>query len=302
MISVLICTWNRGALIQDTLRSLIETSTLSADEIIVVNGGGKNDCAQTLAYWKERCSYLREIKIENINLANSRNIGLRACQGDLILMTDDDARVFPDWIEQMVRIHAQHPEAGVVGGEVVDASGNSLLSHIADVTTFPRYGYAQEVRHVPGVNCSFKREVIAQIGEQDLALFRGEDVDYTWRAQKAGWKVLYVPDIKVYHAHRPSWKGLYHQHHMYGRAYYRVRKKWPDMYCAYPRHFRSPKMWLKGIYYLLSPWIYGTQKARLLPTPFEKLLGYFIILTISYYTIYGTFKQWYIDRNSAETK
>ncbi|WP_425421117.1 glycosyltransferase family 2 protein [Phaeodactylibacter xiamenensis] len=295
MTSVLICTWNRGDLIHATLKSLIEDSIKKADEIVVVNGGGEKDCSPTLSYWKDRCDYLREVKTQNINLANSRNIGLKAVKGDLILMTDDDARVFPDWIEKMVKAHQGFPKAGVIGGEVVDASGESLLSHIADITTFPRYNKRTEVRHVPGVNCSFKREVIDAIGEQDLQLFRGEDVDYTWKAQRAGWKVLYDPDIKVYHAHRPTWKGLFHQHHMYGRAYYRVREKWKDMYCAYPRHLRTPRMWAKGLYYLASPWLYAWQKAKKLPDLKERLSGYFIITAISYYTMYGTFLQWRID-------
>lgn len=295
MISVLICTWNRGNLINATLKSLIEDNSQKANEIVVVNGGGEKDCSPTLAYWEKRCDYLREIKTQNVNLANSRNVGLEAVKGDIILMTDDDARVFPDWIARMAKAHKEYPKAGVIGGEVVDASGESFLSHIADITTFPRYDELREVRHVPGVNCSFKREVIEEIGEQDLELFRGEDVDYTWKAKKAGWKVLYDPEIKVYHAHRPTWKGLFNQHHMYGRAYYRVRKKWPDMYCAYPRHLRTPKMWAKGLYYLVSPWIHAWQKARKLPRLEEQLTGYFIILSISYYTMYGTFLQWLID-------
>lgn len=295
MISVIICTYNRGSLIKDTLKSLIENPSKSADEIIVVNGGGANDCEETLNHWKAKCPYLKELKTENINLANSRNIGLKHCKGDLVLMTDDDARVFPDWIEKMEEAHELYPEAGVIGGQIVDASGHSFLSRVADVITFPLYKETTEVNSVPGVNCSYKKAVIDAIGEQDVQLFRGEDVDYNWRAKQAGWKVLYVPEIKVYHAHRPSWKGLFHQHHMYGRAYYRVRKKWPAMYCAYPRHLKTFRMWLKGVYYLLTPFHYAFQKARLMPGLSEKIAAYPIIWALSYYTMYGNFKQWMKD-------
>ncbi len=295
MISILICTWNRGSLIHETLQSIIENSDYKADEIIIVNGGGEKDCSTTLKYWKDRCPYLREIKTKNINLANSRNVGLQEVKGEIVLMTDDDARVFPDWIRRMKETHERYPEAGVIGGEVVDASGSSFLNHIADVTTFPRYEEVKVVRHVPGVNCSFKRAVIEQIGKQDISLFRGEDVDYTWRAQRKGWKVLYDPAIKVYHVHRPTWRGLFHQHHMYGRAYYRVRKKWQDMYCAYPRNLNTPRMWAKGLYYLVSPWFYSSQKTKVLTKLWERILGYFVITAISYYTMYGTFKQWIYD-------
>jgi GT2 family glycosyltransferase len=296
MISVLICTWNRGALINDTLKSLIEDSKVKADEIIVVNGGGKNDCNNILEYWKSRCTYLHVVNTVNINLANSRNVGIKACKGDIVLMTDDDARVFPDWIEQMSIAHAKYPDAGVIGGAIIDASGNTFLSNVADLTTFPRYSAIQQVRTVPGVNCSYKRSVLDKIGDQDIQMFRGEDVDYNWRATKAGFKVLYIPEIKVYHAHRPTWRGLFNQHHMYGRAYYRVRKKWPDMYCAYPHRFDSVRMWLKGGYYLITPWIYAFQKAKQMNTTWKTIQAFPVVLGMSYYTMYGTFKQAWKDR------
>ena len=50
--SVLICTYNRGSLINGTLDSIINHQTISPDEIIVVNGGGINNCSSTLIKWK----------------------------------------------------------------------------------------------------------------------------------------------------------------------------------------------------------------------------------------------------------
>ena len=292
-VSVLICTYNRGSLIQETLHALIEKQDETAEEIVVVNGGGRNDCSETLQYWMDRCSYLKVLKTTNINLANSRNLGLKECSGDLILMTDDDARPFPDWISKMKTNHLNYSEAGVIGGEVVDASGDSLLSQIADVTVFPKYRQVQKTRSVPGVNCSYKKEVIKSIGEQDTTLFRGEDVDYNWRAILGGWDVIYVPEIKVYHQHRSSWNGLFRQHHMYGRAYYLVRKKWPDMYCAYPHHINSIRQVFKGIYFMVSPLRNAWIKSSEIKGFISKLIAFPIIMTISYYWIYGVIRQKY---------
>ena len=53
-ISVFICTYNRGKLIGETLKSIIINQTIKPDEIVVVNGGGENNCAQTLDYWKNK--------------------------------------------------------------------------------------------------------------------------------------------------------------------------------------------------------------------------------------------------------
>ena len=189
-------------------------------------------------------------------MANSRNIGLPYCKGDLILQTDDDARPFPDWIERIIEAHELYPNVGVVGGDVIDANGRSYLSQIADMATFPHHYKTCEVRSVPGVNSSYKKEVIDQVGKYDETLFRGEDVDYNWRAIKNGWKVIYIPEIKVYHVHRPTWNGLLRQHYMYGRAHFLVRSKWPEMYSPYPKKIDSIYTFLKWLAsWVWFPWL-----------------------------------------------
>ena len=239
MISIFICTYNRGILIDGTLESIINDQTQKPDEIVVVNGGGKNNCQSTLEKWKIVFPSLKIIETKNKNLAASRNIGLPHCSGDLILQTDDDARPFPDWIEKIVVYHKRYPKAGVIGGNVIDAGLNSYLSHIADISTFPHHETLTQVRSLAGVNSSYKKEVIQDVGEYDESLFRGEDVDYNWRAIQKGWNVLFIPGIKVKHLHRPSWKELIHQHYMYGRAHYLVRNKWENMYSHYPLRIDS---------------------------------------------------------------
>jgi GT2 family glycosyltransferase len=238
------------------LDALINNQNRIPDEIIIVNGGGENDCQDTLNKWKSIFSNLKIIKTENINLANSRNIGLPYCKGDLILQTDDDARPFPDWIEKIIEAHELYPNVGVVGGDVIDAGGRSYLSQIADTATFPHHYNTCEVRSVPGVNSSYKKEVIDQVGKYDETLFRGEDVDYNWRAIKNGWKVVYIPEIKVYHIHRPTWNGLLKQHYMYGRAHFLVRSKWPEMYSPYPTKIDSIYSFLRWCAsWVWFPWL-----------------------------------------------
>ena len=225
--------------------ALINNQNRIPDEIIIVNGGGKNDCQKTLEKWQKKFPAINIIQTKNKNLAASRNVGLAYCSGDLILQTDDDARPFPNWIEEMVKAHKNNPDYGVIGGRVIDASRGNFLSKIADITTFPNHNSTQKVRSVPGVNSSYKKEVIESVGEYDETLFRGEDVDYNWRAIQKGWDVLFCPAIKVKHLHRPSWKGLFYQHFMYGRAHYLVRKKWPEMYSHYPFKINSIHTLLK---------------------------------------------------------
>ena len=276
MISVFICTYNRGNLINDTLKSIIVNQTRKPDEIIVVNGGGKNDCQKILEKWQLEFPNIKIIQTKNKNLASSRNLGLPYCTGDLILQTDDDARPFADWIEKLVKYHKKYPKAGVIGGNVIDAGGRSYLSRIADIATFPHHETMTTVRSLAGVNSSYKKEVIQEVGEYDESLFRGEDVDYNWRAIQKGWQVLFIPNIKVKHLHRPTWKGLIYQHFMYGRAHYLVRHKWKNMYSHYPIKINSINSVLKwGASWTWIPLHDAIQKAKKM----NSLLNGFDILT-----------------------
>jgi GT2 family glycosyltransferase len=221
---------------------------------------------------------IKLVKTVNKNLAASRNIGLLHCTGDIIAMTDDDAEVFPDWITQIKRLHTEHPEAGVVGGAVVGADADSFISRLADSVTFSSPATARYVRTLPGVNVSYKRAVVDGVGPQDESLFRGEDVDYNWRARRLGYEVYYDPALRVLHHHRPTLRKFLHQHYMYGRAYYLVRSKWPEMYCVYPHKLRKSKDILKAVNFAAAPFYEPLQYAWRLGRITDRLPAYPVLL------------------------
>jgi len=124
------------------------------------------------------------------------------------------------------------------------------------------------------VNISYKREVVEQVGLQDETLFRGEDVDYNWRVQQLGYKIWYDPAIRVYHYHRPTLRSFFHQHYMYGRAYYLVREKWPEMYCVYPHTLHRWVDWRKLAYFFLGVLIEPFVSCRKLSCWSDRLVAY----------------------------
>ena len=245
--SVLLCTYNRPELLIHTLESLVSNSE-KPDQVVVVNGGDQriDRLVESFITANGNGVEITLVKTVNRSCASSRNVGLPHCRGDIIAMTDDDAEVFPDWVASMKQAHREHPEAGAVGGPVLGVNSDSLVGKVADLITFPDWPEPQYVRTIPGVNISYKRQVVDGVGLMDDSLFCGEDVDYNWRVQNLGYQVYFDPHIRVYHQHRPTLKGFLHQHYRYGRGYYLVRQKWRDMYCIYPRRIRQLKDVLKA--------------------------------------------------------
>ncbi len=270
--SVLICTYNRPELLRTALDALLRRTDEKPDQVVVVNGGDEHTDQVVAEFADCPGVAVTLIKTVNKNLAASRNVGIPHCTGAIVAMSDDDAEVFPDWVTQIKRIHAEHPEAGAVGGAIIGASSvDSLISRIADVVTFPLPTTPKTVRTLPGVNVSYKHAVLDQIGPQDEILIRGEDVDFNWRVIKTGATVYYHPDIKVIHHHRPSLRKLIQQHYMYGRGYYLVRRKWPEMYSLYPRGLRKPKDFLKLINFVASTFYQPFLSAWKMPRTGDKI-------------------------------
>lgn len=273
LFSVLICTYNRPELLNAALDALVNRTFEQPDKIVIVNGGDER-ADRVVESFRDCGVPIELVKTVNKNLAASRNVGLPHCTGDIVAMTDDDAEVFPDWVTQMKRVHREHPEAGAVGGQVIGTESNSLVVKVADLVTFPAWSEPGYIRTLPGVNISYKRAALELVGPQDESFYRGgEDVDFNWRVKQAGYEIYFDPSIKVHHHHRPTLKGLFHQHYMYGRAYYLVRLKWPAMHSVYPHRLRSVKDFLKMVNFLASMLYQPFLSANALPNVFERLLA-----------------------------
>lgn len=240
-------------MLQQALEALVKKTIEKPDQIVVVNGGDERADLVVRDYAILDGIDIDLVRTVNKNLATSRNVGLRFCRGDIIAMTDDDAEVYPDWIAQIKALHKAYPDVAAIGGAIVGASSDtSFVSRLADIVTFPSPAEPTYVRNAPGVNVSYKRNILQRVGCQDEALFRGEDVDFNWRISLLGGKILYHPALKVIHHHRPTFNQFLRQHYMYGRAYYLVRAKWPEMYCIYPRSWKRPKDYLKAAHCIVA--------------------------------------------------
>lgn len=271
-VSVLVCTAGRPAMLDRALGHLAGGRE-RPDQLVVVNGGD-DQANDVVARHASRFDEVVLLQYGNRNVSASRNLGLPICTGDLVALTDDDAIVSADWIEQVRAVHRADPGAGAVGGPVYGARGDRFISRVADRVVFPWFSERRTVRTLPGVNVAYKRACIDAVGLFDESLFRGEDVDYNWRVMQSGYRILYDPRITVEHEHRTTALGLLQQQWMYGRAYVLVRRKWPAMYCVYPHRLRSLRDWAKVVHVVLAVLYQPALAARAMPDVREAAAAY----------------------------
>lgn len=212
-LSVIVCTRNRAKPLAAMLEQFA-AQNFAGDyeyELIVVDNCSNAEFGETIAsfvfrhpFFAHRLYVLRE---DQPGLSRARNSGLKKATGNIIVFTDDDVLVAPNWLDEIHREFTDNPDLFMLGGRVLLAR-----DHLQDVaiytpderleTRFPSGGSLGM-----GANMAFRREVFDRVGCFDIRLGAGtffaggEDIELFYRALKAGYQFVYAPNILVYHDH-----------------------------------------------------------------------------------------------------
>ncbi|HZT75627.1 MAG TPA: glycosyltransferase family 2 protein [Vicinamibacterales bacterium] len=214
--SIVIATYKRAAVLADTLASLSTLQPNAPWEVIVVDNNSPDDTRQVVeAAVPTFPAPLRYAFEREQGRSAALNRGFALATGDIIVTTDDDVRVEPDWLNRIeAGLEAQHCD--YVGGRVVPlwdgerppwlpATNGQLWAVIALLDYGPapvKFG-----TRVPlGVNMAMRRGAIDRVGGFDVRIGRkagtllGQEVrEWCLRAHAAGLTGYYVPTIVVRH-------------------------------------------------------------------------------------------------------
>ncbi len=109
-ISVIICTYNRAALLEECLQSLvIQTLALSAFEVVVVDNHSSDETAATAKRFESIFPNFRYTFEPKQGLSHARNRGFREASADWVLFLDDDAKAADNMLERAVQTIEKQP-------------------------------------------------------------------------------------------------------------------------------------------------------------------------------------------------
>lgn len=225
---------------------------------------------------------LRIIPTGKVLPAGKRNFGMKKARGNFYAFIDSDAYPDKNWLKNAVR-HMQDNDVGMVGGPNLTPkedgfkeriSGMLLATWFCTGRTSIRYKIAkqQETIELPSCNFVVKKEFATKF-EPDL--LTAEDTKFCFNILKKNKKIMYEPDVIVYHHRRGSFRQYIRQIWIYGRdiAFLLKRKG----------HFSIDKFY----YSLLSLFVLGVIGGAiisifnpLLKTIYLSVIALYLILTI----------------------
>ena len=200
MISVVVPTYNRARLLEMCLSSLI-TQTYKDYEIIVVNDGSTDETEDIIKKFQRKFKNLRYFKQKNRGHSIARNLGFSRARGEIIASTDDDCIVENQWLEKIRENFRRYPKAAAVGGSIINPV-NTRISWSHYILTYSSWSPRAKkrfVRDIPTCNIAYKKDIIKDLKfEDDKKSLGYRDTLFNFEVSKRG-KILFDPDIKVYH-------------------------------------------------------------------------------------------------------
>ena len=226
-VSVVVCSYNGGATLDQCLRSLAALKYPDY-EVILVDDGSTDDTRAIIA----RFPWIRSFHTTNQGLSAARNTGLRAATGSIMAYTDSDCFVDPDWLTQLV-FQLEHNDAAAVGGPNLAPPDGRVAACVGAAPGQPTHVLEtdQVAEHIPGCNMAFRRAALEAINGFDPQYRKaGDDVDVCWRLQQSGRWITFAPGGFVWHHRRQTPRAFLRQQAGYGEAEALLRFKHPDRF------------------------------------------------------------------------
>jgi GT2 family glycosyltransferase len=197
--------------LNDCLQSLRRQTYTDFEVILVDNGSTDGSQAYVRTHYPE----VRLLELgKNCGFTGACNAGWQAAHGDIIILLNNDTETDANWLAEIANAFAHHPEVGSVASKMLLFDQRDQFHTAGDYVRLDgipgnrgvwqkdegQFDREEYVFSACGGSAAYRQTMLAEIGFlDDDFFFSCEDVDMGWRANLAGWRVLYVPTAVVYH-------------------------------------------------------------------------------------------------------
>ena len=231
MVSIIIPVRNEAGLLKNCLESIANLYyPKDRIEVIIADGMSTDDTVNTAKQLGARV-----VLNEKKTVSPGRNVAFKLAKGEIIAFTDADCIVDKNWIINSVR-YFEDDKVACVGGPNLTPSGEGdfgkAVGFVFNQGIFSAGSIharelkeVKEVRSIPGCNAIYKKDALEKVMPIDETLLTCDDTELNQRLIDKGYKLLYTPDVFVWHYRRPNPKRLFRQMSRYAIGRLQVGKK-----------------------------------------------------------------------------
>lgn len=199
-------------------------------EVVVVDDGSETPAELCIGSFLDKLN-LKIVTQFRSGPAVARNIGAKNARGDFLVFMDDDCAPASDWLQVLSGRFAGSPECAI-GGRTINTLTRNAYSTASQILIDYLFAYynrnPDHARFITSSNLALPTNRFHAIGGYDSVFSRagGEDRDLCERWLHQGYRVIYAPECRVFHAHELTFSAFLRQHFNYGRGafYYQVNK------------------------------------------------------------------------------
>lgn len=225
ILSIIIPNFNTKRLLHECLKSIYLQTKKIKFEVIVVDNASSDGSPQMI---KKNFPQVKLIvNSKNLGYAKANNQGIKIAKGKYILFLNSDTIILDKAIEKCLKFMQKRKDIDILGCQLLNEdkslqpSGGffpqlrQIFYMMVFIDDLPfinrllkpyqqrRIDFYQKVRQLDWATGAFllvKREVINKIGGFDPTFFMySEEVDFCFRAKKAGFNIWFYPKAKVIH-------------------------------------------------------------------------------------------------------
>jgi GT2 family glycosyltransferase len=212
-VTAVITTYNRGLeFLPPLLRSLEAQSFRDHETTVVVDGADP----EVIAYLEREWPHVEILTTpEPQGYAMATALGLRSARGRYIAILNDDVELEPDWLEPLVAELESEPELAFVTGKTLLYEERDVINETKqDLYTCGRFeprglleqdvgqwDERQPATIATAAASVYRREAVEAAGglDEEYGIYC-EDADLCLRMVLLGYRGLYVPEARAYHA------------------------------------------------------------------------------------------------------
>jgi len=210
-VSIIVVSYNGKHLLRTCLESVFKQRYKNYEVIFI------DDCSTdgSTEFIEKNYPLIKLIKNkEKLGYALGNNVGIGLANGKYIATLNNDTKVDPYWIENLVKIGESDEKIGICASkqlkfydtDTIDSAGIILHRGMYpsnrgyNERNKGQYDNSLAVFGASGASAFYRMEMLNQIGLFDPDyFFYHEEFDLCWRAKLWGWKCVYVPEAIVYH-------------------------------------------------------------------------------------------------------